>query len=401
MGQPLVASHPHDFSQLPPQHSTAYYSPPFPPQSGPQHIQQQQQHQPRPMPFQQAFPTVHPSELSPPESRTSVSPLSAYTDVSGSSLACDPHSQLSQWPSSEEERRASMASEMGIELPGMVEASVPGMSVIGINPMEADAAGEEDAEGEEDWEHASPQLAHMASQESLYHQQEMERQEESSHHGAARVRRQPQSRGQVEVTFDSGDDFEESESDEDDDDDDDEFVLSTRRRVRSNTGPSRRRGPNAPGNSYASDGGFAVRTRSGSTRYNPYNAYSDASGYYTGDQGAFDQAAYEHNRRRYNSSSSCSLSPTLSSASVSHLTTSTTRRRIRPSPSLPVPVPVPNLTKKSRGRRVPTMESLEDLRSAASGAGKKRQSAGGKTARMYLCDVEGCGKCFARGERGT
>jgi uncharacterized Zn-finger protein len=56
------------------------------------------------------------------------------------------------------------------------------------------------------------------------------------------------------------------------------------------------------------------------------------------------------------------------------------------------------LTKKSRGRRVPTMSSLEDIRSAASGAGRKRQSMGGKNARMYLCEVEGCGKCFARGE---
>ena len=44
------------------------------------------------------------------------------------------------------------------------------------------------------------------------------------------------------------------------------------------------------------------------------------------------------------------------------------------------------------------MESLEDLRSAASGAGRKRQGPGGKGARMYLCEVEGCGKCFARGE---
>ena len=44
------------------------------------------------------------------------------------------------------------------------------------------------------------------------------------------------------------------------------------------------------------------------------------------------------------------------------------------------------------------MTSLEDLRSAASGAGKKRQNAGGRSMRMYLCDVEGCGKCFARGE---
>ena len=64
----------------------------------------------------------------------------------------------------------------------------------------------------------------------------------------------------------------------------------------------------------------------------------------------------------------------------------------------PIPIPVPNLTKKSRGRRVPTMSSLEDIRSAASGAGKKRQGIGGKTARMYLCEVKGCGKCFARGE---
>ncbi|KIM47433.1 hypothetical protein M413DRAFT_43160, partial [Hebeloma cylindrosporum] len=64
-----------------------------------------------------------------------------------------------------------------------------------------------------------------------------------------------------------------------------------------------------------------------------------------------------------------------------------------------IPVPVPNLTKKSRGRRVPTMSSIEDLRSASSGAGKKRQGAPtGKTVRMYLCEVDGCGKCFARGE---
>jgi hypothetical protein len=69
-----------------------------------------------------------------------------------------------------------------------------------------------------------------------------------------------------------------------------------------------------------------------------------------------------------------------------------------PIASSPIPIPVPNLTKKSRGRRVPTMSSLEDIRSAASGAGKKRQGIGGKTARMYLCEVKGCGKCFARGE---
>ncbi|KAF8971778.1 hypothetical protein BDZ97DRAFT_1616352, partial [Flammula alnicola] len=73
-------------------------------------------------------------------------------------------------------------------------------------------------------------------------------------------------------------------------------------------------------------------------------------------------------------------------------------KRLRATSSLPVPIPVPNLTKKSRGRRVPTMSSIEDLRSAASGAGRKRQGPAGKGARMYLCEVEGCGKCFARGE---
>ncbi|KAG7100163.1 hypothetical protein E1B28_001943 [Marasmius oreades] len=52
-----------------------------------------------------------------------------------------------------------------------------------------------------------------------------------------------------------------------------------------------------------------------------------------------------------------------------------------------LPTPVPNLTKKSRGRRVPTRavaelpvsERIDDKRS-------------------YVCSVEGCGKCFHRGE---
>ena len=68
-----------------------------------------------------------------------------------------------------------------------------------------------------------------------------------------------------------------------------------------------------------------------------------------------------------------------------------------PSATLPAPI-VPNLTKRSRGRRVPTMSFLEDLRSVA---GKKRQtmsSVGGNAMRTYLCVVEGCGKAFARGE---
>lgn len=58
--------------------------------------------------------------------------------------------------------------------------------------------------------------------------------------------------------------------------------------------------------------------------------------------------------------------------------------------TLPIPIPVPNLTKKSRGRRVPTVQiinhSVRGHRDAA------------LNARIYFCDVSGCGKCFARGE---
>ena len=57
--------------------------------------------------------------------------------------------------------------------------------------------------------------------------------------------------------------------------------------------------------------------------------------------------------------------------------------------TLPIPVPVPNLTKKSRGRRVPTVNNT---------GGGRSQRDGVLGARIYLCDVSGCGKCFARGE---
>lgn len=53
---------------------------------------------------------------------------------------------------------------------------------------------------------------------------------------------------------------------------------------------------------------------------------------------------------------------------------------------LGAPVPVPNLTKKSRGRRVPTAPVF-----IVQGGIQKNM-------RMYRCVVEGCYKCFARGE---
>ena len=53
---------------------------------------------------------------------------------------------------------------------------------------------------------------------------------------------------------------------------------------------------------------------------------------------------------------------------------------------LSAPVPVPNLTKKSRGRRVPTAPVI-----IVQGGVQKNM-------RMYRCTVDGCYKCFARGE---
>ena len=50
-----------------------------------------------------------------------------------------------------------------------------------------------------------------------------------------------------------------------------------------------------------------------------------------------------------------------------------------------LPTPIPNLTKKSRGRRVPTQDTaLNDPER--------------KDHRLYVCTVDGCGKCFHRGE---
>jgi len=155
---------------------------------------------------------------------------------------------------------------------------------------------------------------------------------------------------QVKVNDEGGgDSLEEVESEEsEEEDDDDEFVLKTRRKTTVHS-PL-----------YARDSGLAYLTSQG-------------------------------------------RSPSAASYPITKRSSGNCRRRSQPGPSsstslLPIPVPVPNLTKKSRGRRVPTMASLEDIRSAASGAGRKRQSVGGKSARMYLCEVEGCGKCFARGE---
>ncbi|KAF9468452.1 hypothetical protein BDZ94DRAFT_1139889, partial [Collybia nuda] len=62
------------------------------------------------------------------------------------------------------------------------------------------------------------------------------------------------------------------------------------------------------------------------------------------------------------------------------------------------PVPVPNVTKPSRGRRVPTAETLEDpVTQTIDGMRTLGVGPAGNT-RTHVCNVEGCGKVFARGE---
>jgi uncharacterized Zn-finger protein len=83
---------------------------------------------------------------------------------------------------------------------------------------------------------------------------------------------------------------------------------------------------------------------------------------------------------------------------ISRPKTTTTKARTRPSIILPVPIPVPNLTKKSRGRRVPTADSLATTGGRKSSPRKEGEEGEGKNARTYTCEAAGCGKCFARGE---
>lgn len=282
-----------------------------------------------------------------------------------------------------------------IELDPIPEHIVPVPTVVHlVPPVENDPedGSEEDAEGEEDWGTHQTDSDRDPANDSANHQpQPVPTEEEPS----------------ISSTSSSDDDFLEDltseeddevdddndDVDDDDDDDDDEFVLNPRQRPRraTSTVDTRRRttaSANAATSARSSDSFMAYSITEGRS-LRSRSLYPDYSDYFP----EHDAAPFDMSDRK-SSAASASASASPSSSTM----TTPGRRRTRPSPSLGVPVPVPNLTKKSRGRRVPTMSSLEDLRSAASGAGRKRQSAGGKHARMYLCDVEGCGKCFARGE---
>lgn len=213
-----------------------------------------------------------------------------------------------------------------------------------------------------------------------------------------------------------GDDYGESEieSVEDDEDyvgSDDEFFPSSSRKNQRDGKRDSTFGHNARPYPYSFYVERQLRQRS-SSRYPDYSTTSSSSDHgsqTTSLEGSSrsDTTAASHRptyrvRRLHPGSTSTSLTfLTLAtggnetgSSSATSTSSSSGRRRSRAMSSLPVPVPVPHLTKKSRGRRVPTVTSFEDF---ATTIGKKKGNSG-KTSRMYLCEVDGCGKCFARGE---
>ncbi|EIW78805.1 hypothetical protein CONPUDRAFT_38662, partial [Coniophora puteana RWD-64-598 SS2] len=59
-----------------------------------------------------------------------------------------------------------------------------------------------------------------------------------------------------------------------------------------------------------------------------------------------------------------------------------------------LPKPVPNLTKRSRGRKVPTSANGKPLPFTRG----CKESGGGAGMRAYMCEVDGCHACFVRGE---
>ncbi|KAF5352355.1 hypothetical protein D9756_006187 [Leucocoprinus leucothites] len=326
---------------------------------------------------QHQYVTVHPAEVSPLDSCHSNSPLSVYPEMAATGISVASSEggggfMCAPGIGSNEDLKSSFGLDLGMGLS-------MGSAWTGERRVADGDLGDDDAEGEEvDLSDPEQPFGSLPNGSPL----------------AAAIRGEGEDEGPINDT--DGSKF--SEEDSSTDSDDSEFIPGSGRR--------RPRRPQASiSSSYPSYNpeGRRLRTRSG-TRYTPYpNEFPEHIPDYMDHQ--FDGTLPNARSKRFSASSASSLAdgdPTLSADYLNFTTLSTSstgisRRRPRPSNSLPVPVPVPNLTKKSRGRRVPTVGSLEDLRSASSGAGRKRQAAG-KGARMYLCEVEGCGKCFARGE---
>lgn len=194
---------------------------------------------------------------------------------------------------------------------------------------------------------------------------------------------------------DDGEDEEEEAESEEDDSRDPEFVMRRPRRAYSSSYPS------------------TEFRHLRSSRFTPYPSVSPtlppSNVRYINEVELQEQEQCEtpgqhfRSRRSY-SHSNPSMSPPICEpyTSISADGSGTMRRRARPSATVPLPIPVPNLTKKSRGRRVPTMEEFraEAVTIVKSGNSRKKgaPTPSSKATRTYTCDVDGCGKLFARGE---
>ena len=331
------------------------------------------QHQPHPQ-QQQQF--VHPGELSPPESP--VSPRMEYSDGQG----CNPRFVGGDLEETKE-RVDGWINEDGSEhkAENVNENGNVGESWSGREMGTPDTDVDLDAEGEDDDAEGEEDLDADACNDT-----------------------------DADADWDGDDgDF---DPEIDDDDGDGEYVLRRGRRSSDSAllGESRNLRLRS------------ATTRSGAAaiaaRYNPY-AYPtpnspSQSQYFDQEQQVQPQPPQTRSRRTASSATASSSSntslmyPPLPSPLLSHDPSNGSHRRTRLSTSLSisVPVPVPNLTKKSRGRRVPTVASIEyggsgrgrhggDDGEFDSGGGRR---GGSKGVRMYTCKVTGCGKCFARGE---
>lgn len=140
-------------------------------------------------------------------------------------------------------------------------------------------------------------------------------------------------------------------------------------------------------------GGVGSSRLAESTPSSPPSSASDTSSY---DFEATVPSTFAVDGQPPSNSSSTSASTSNPTDPINPNPLTTGNRRTR----VPPPLPVPNLTKRSRGRKVPVLTPP----AAAVNAGKAPAApaaappAGGANGRIYVCTVKGCSKCFARRE---
>ncbi|KAH0591444.1 hypothetical protein H2248_001521 [Termitomyces sp. 'cryptogamus'] len=388
--------------------------------------QLQQQHHHHQHPF-----VVHPADLTPPEHPVNhpgfeASPVDigysadtgyeqgVFSSDSGYVDVCDPQfvGGIIEKTEPVDSGQDSEADDERTTRDGGFETHYVGGAAGAANAQEArairqthtDVDADVDADGEDDIETRFSPASYVAPPPHQSHQHGHTVPQRGDGHSQ---RKEPHGWVEADPAEDDFEDEDEEDLESEDDDDDmrdPEFVLRRKGRNRTSSVSS----------SFPLEG---RNLRSG--RFNPYPSSSSYSASPTdgGPSGEFVVSQQEQfsspssssqplrSRRAYSHTHAhTSVSPSTSEpySPVSVTSTGAPRRRARPTTSLPIPIPVPNLTKKSRGRRVPTMEDFKDeldLPVPAPIKGKKKgANAVAKIMRTYTCDVDGCGKLFARGE---